>query len=893
MKDKGITKRDFLQTMGAGVPTVLALNPGLAAAQTVTGHPPAVTRKAEPIDCSNYFTASAADLGPREQAARLTRESQQDRLIRMPGGERGLRGLPFRLGPEDVNRKSWIVLRQNGEKWAAAQVEIPVDQAASFVCMAAFADWTTTASTAADPAWARGHHLADLTLAYEDGSEQRYPVRWGFEVNPPLVGFGEECYKAVPHRELVSSSLGDPLSNASLWGLLQTGVYPLDRSDPYHGSLWIAAFPSPHPNRKIRKIRFDARGEDLLFVCGLTVYKGAEHPLRLDRSRTYRFTLPEGQQGRRIDWDLDVDLGVVVKVYRLPTFDGESWLASPLAGLGESSEYLAGDRYLYAEVAAAPDAVVTLRNKQGGPAFLFDLSDVASGRETAPRPSQPRIEWIEPHNAWIRGRVLDASTERPTPVCLAFRASNGRYIPPYGHRAEINDGWFQDYGADVKRDGTSYAYVDGTFQVELPVGEVFVEVLKGFEYQPIRRKLRIEPNQRELSLEISRFSNLRAEKWASADTHVHFLSPSTAVLEGQAEDLNLIHLLAAQWGDLFTNVGDLTHRSLRSPDGEMIVHVGTENRQHLLGHLSLLGAQGDPVFPMSADGPGEGQIGMPLWSSLAEWAERSRRNDGLAVAVHFPLPIGELAADIALGKIDAVELMPRLVTEEFETLPFRDWYRYLNCGYRLPAVGGTDKMRASNAVGFNRTYTYLGDDEFSVQNWSKAVRRGNTFMSSGPLLLFKADGRAPGEEISFRAGGGRVAVEAHARCMAPIHRLEIVRNGEVVASQVEERGARELRLSETIEVSGPGWLAARCFSRFQSSGSRIAAHTSPVYITVPGRELFSAPVASYMLRLIDGADSWVRELATRPDPETLERMFRVLRDAKAAVEERLRRLATP
>jgi len=70
---------------------------------------------------------------------------------------------------------------------------------------------------------------------------------------------------------------------------------------------------------------------------------------------------------------------------------------------------------------------------------------------------------------------------------------------------------------------------------------------------------------------------------------------------------------------------------------------------------------------------------------------------------------------------------------------------------------------------------------------------------------------------------------------------------------------------------------------------RILAHTSPVYVTVPGQELFSSPVASYMLRLIDGADSWVRELATQPDPETLERVFRVLRDARGVVLDRLRK----
>jgi hypothetical protein len=192
-------------------------------------------------------------------------------------------------------------------------------------------------------------------------------------------------------------------------------------------------------------------------------------------------------------------------------------------------------------------------------------------------------------------------------------------------------------------------------------------------------------------------------------------------------------------------------------------------------------------------------------------------------------------------------------------------------------------------VGHHRTYAWLGGDEFSVENWSKAVRSGNTFMSSGPLLFFKADGRVPGEEIAFRSGGGRVEVEAHARCTKPLHRLDVVCNGKVVASQVEKRGARELRLQDKVSLAGPGWLAARCYSRVETLGSRVVAHTSPVYFTVPGKELFSAPVASYMLRLIDGAELWTRDLAIRPDPETMERLLRVFADAKAALQERLRR----
>jgi hypothetical protein len=120
------------------------------------------------------------------------------------------------------------------------------------------------------------------------------------------------------------------------------------------------------------------------------------------------------------------------------------------------------------------------------------------------------------------------------------------------------------------------------------------------------------------------------------------------------------------------------------------------------------------------------------------------------VSVHFPYPAGEQAADIVLGKFDAVELFPDF------GLRFLHWYRALNCGYRLPAVGGTGKMGAGTPVGGNRTYARLGGEPVNPANWARAVCNGNTFMTTGPLLLFEADGRAPGREIRWGQGGGSI-----------------------------------------------------------------------------------------------------------------------------------------
>jgi len=891
------TRRAFLQNIGVGVPTVkLMLSGGPLAAAGAQARPGEVaSAKFTPVDLSAHFTASPSDFGPREQAKRMGGASAQDGLLRTPAGKQNFRGIPFLLGPEGMQSKSWVTLSSRKDSWVAETVEIPVNQKAGSICLAQFCDWdpNETPPPEEDVQEKVGQHLADVVVVCEDGRQETLPIRRRYEVNSPTVEWGHLSFTSLAHVPDAPRPLTDSLRNAMGWGDLQTGL--MDNSFP-SPAVWICVLPSPHPDQIIKTLRFKAASEDPLVLCGLTLFQGQGNPLRYERLATYRITLPEpaGEEPNR--WKVDVDLGVVARTWFPSRFEPESWLAASDAGLGARAEQVPGNRYLFAELTASSAATLWLRDTKSGTAYAFDLGGAEAGKELEPRSSTPtpaRVEILEREKVWLHGQVVDRATQRPTAVRLAFRSKGGRYIPPYGHRTEINDGWFQDYGADVRVMDASFAYLDGTFQVELPVGEVFVEMTKGFEYAPVRRRLQIQPGQRELKLEIGRMANLRTQGWVTADTHVHFLSPTTALLEAGAEGLNLVNLLAAQWGDLFTNVGDITNEPLLSGDKETMVWVGTENRQHILGHIGMLGPKA-PVFPMSAAGPDESYLGDPLWNSIAHWADACRESGGLAVSVHFPYRTGEIAADVVLGKIDAVELWPQMPggaqPGHFNFLRFLDWYRYLNCGYRLPAVGGTDKMGAYMPVGTNRTYAYIGKEEFSFVNWAKAVRSGNTFVTSGPLLLFQADGHTPGQEITLRAGGGTVEVCASVQSFVPFHQLEVVLNGRVVASRQEASGTREMTLTEKIRVPGPGWIAARCSSQLGPVTSwefMVQAHTSPVYLAVPGQELFSPQTAAYMLALIDGSQAFVENLATRPDPERFAKVRKVFEDARAHLHHRM------
>jgi hypothetical protein len=108
---------------------------------------------------------------------------------------------------------------------------------------------------------------------------------------------------------------------------------------------------------------------------------------------------------------------------------------------------------------------------------------------------------------------------------------------------------------------------------------------------------------------------------------VHFLSTVGALREARAEGLNVVNLLLSQWGGLFTSTEEFTGAPLLSRDGRTIVWAAQENRQHLLGHLTLLGLK-QPIYPWCSDGPNEAELGGTLDTTLSTWADAAHAQGG-------------------------------------------------------------------------------------------------------------------------------------------------------------------------------------------------------------------------------------------------------------------------
>jgi hypothetical protein len=762
----------------------------------------------EPVDLSAACNAGADVLGHEASD--------------VPLGRVDLRGLPFLIGSEPPAKERCFLLP--GEP-----TPVGIGRNARRVIVA-----HRLLEPGAPAGHAAGQTVAEYVFHLAGGEVVTVPVRERFEIQVIPTEWGRLPFLAVSD----TSDYKMPRFAGS-WG--EAGIRLAEHGIGWPAAYYLWCWENPHPDRAVDRIEFVPRGPRFI-VAGITTSDVDEHPFVRTPARPVRLVPKDGRNGVL---DIDVDRGVATYPQPLPGDDDR-------AGWGATEAAAA-----YASITALPSATVAVRrgDDELGRVRWGDVE--RDGRADA---GQVSLELVESGRNWVHVTVVDDATGRPVPCRVHFRSAEGVPYQPHGHHNHVTQNlgsWHYDVGGDVRLGQRTYAYIDGTCQGWLPRGDVVVEVARGFEYEPLRQTVRIEPGQRELTLRIGRIADLASEGWWSGDSHVHFLSTLGAQLEQRGEDLRVVNLLQAQWGALFTNTEDFSGRPALVDGGGYVTYVGQENRQHALGHTVLWGLR-EPVMPWSSDGPDEAELGGALDATLSDWADRTHAQGGTVVAAHFPNPNGEPAVLVATGRADAVEMLAHTGDA------MREYYRYLNCGYRLPLVGGTDKMSSAVPVGLYRTYARL-DEEFSYEAWCRAVRSGRTFLSGGPLVTLSVDGREPGDTVEL-SGPGTVSVRAAVRSIFPLRSLEVVLNGEVVA-RAEANGGRHAEISQEVRIDRHSWVACRASGvddHLDEWFRRVFAHTSPVYVACGADWTMSDPEGlRYIRTIIEGARDYVRHTAVR------------------------------
>ncbi len=743
-----------------------------------------------------------------------------DGAAQVPLGRVSLRGLPFSIN--ERRDRCFVVPRE--------PVSVDIGQAARRVIVA---------HRLLEPGAPAGHAVGQTVARYafhlSGGSVVRVPIRERFEIQIVPPEWGREPFLAV-----TDTHDGNLPRFEGRWS--EAGMRLTEHGRGRARAFYLWCWENPYPDQVVERLTIEPAGPPFL-VAGVTLSNAAEHPFVRTAGRPVRLVSTGGDG----PLDLEVDRGVATYPQPLPGADDRP-------GWG-----VAGAQGAYASIAALPSATVVVRQ---GEETLGQVRWGDVERDGTASGERVRVELADPGRNWVHVRVVDDATGKTVPCRVHFRSPDGVPYQPHGHHNHVAQNlgsWHYDVGGDTRLGQQTYAYIDGTCQGWLPRGEVVVDVARGFEYAPLQETVRLEPGQRELTLRIKRMADMAGEGWWSGDSHVHFLSTAGAQLEQQGEDLNVVNLLQAQWGSLFTNTEDFTGRLNVIDGGGYVTYVGQENRQHSLGHMVLWGLH-EPVMPWSSDGPDEAELGGALDATLSDWADRTHAQGGTVVAAHFPHPNGEPAVLVATGRADAVEMLAQSEDALLE------YYRYLNCGYRLPLVGGTDKMSSAVPVGLYRTYAQLGDEELTYEGWCRAVRSGRTFLSGGPLLTLSVDGRGPGDTVRL-SGPGTVTVRATARSIFPLKSVELVRNGEVIAAE-PGNGGGTLTVSAELSLQGNAWIAARAFGadyHLDEWGRQVFAHTSPVYVAL-GRDEWSMADPdglSYIRTLVEGAREYVRHTAVR------------------------------
>jgi hypothetical protein len=483
----------------------------------------------------------------------------------------------------------------------------------------------------------------------------------------------------------------------------------------------------------------------------------------------------------------------------------------------------------------------------------------------------------------VQCKIVEGRSGQPMAARVRLTDARGNDIVPLGHPSELAPDAQQ---GDVRFQSKRFAYVDGNFSVDPNSLPLRYQVIKGYEF--VIAEGEISPSVLQdgaIAIPLSRWSSLADRGWYGGDNHIHHVSPKTCRLEMDAEDLDVANILTS---DFTLDQAEFEGGLNRFSSSRRLIYVNQEFRDNHLGHMCLLNLK-RLIEPVKTMQPHE----YPLHLRVCD---ETHTQGGYVSWAQFPSwPGVESPLDIAMEKLDGLEIlcvldprafpvfMQQVVPELEANHGLRLWYRYLNCGFRLAATAGTDKMTNFVTVGANRVFAHV-EGEFRYQNWINALKQGRTFVTNSPVMTFTVNGHDPGATLYLDSRKERVAqVHAVAESQIAYDRLEIVANGTVVA-QATPSGTRhlaEIHLEHKVERSC--WIAARVCEDmdgyrkrgvdFQDvhvpRGTRLSdyygtrrpetvfAHSSPVYLIRDGAPIRNSEDAEYFVRYLNNAIHWL------------------------------------
>ncbi len=510
--------------------------------------------------------------------------------------------------------------------------------------------------------------------------------------------------------------------------------------------------------------------------------------------------------------------------------------------------------------------------------------------------------YLRPHTS-LYVRIHDGA--HPQFARISVTDEEGRFYPPAGEWVHGDDG----FDRAERRFEAHYFYShEKTFiALDVPVGKIVIEVMKGFENHLERRTIDALAGEQadvELQLTPMDWRKVTNGHWASGDLHVHMnyggeYKNDPAHLQDQAEGegLAVVNNLIVNKEQRFPDIAYAVPQLNSISGPEVTVIHGQEFHTSYWGHRGLLDMREHILLPGYAGYPNTAAAS--LYPMNADVYDMAHAQGALVGAVHpfdeVPDPFAnppqritdELPVDVASGKIDYMEIVG--FSDHRSTAAV--WYRLLNLGYRIPAGGGTDAMANYSSlrgpVGMNRVYAWVSEWPLDAATWLQALKKGRTFATNGPLIEFTLAGRKIGDELKFDGAQAAVPFTAKLRSIVPVDHFEVVCNGRVVET-LKLAGARDSAdITGTLPLKESGWCVLRASSdnaEYPVLDNYVYATTSPVYVTISGKAPRSPEDAKYFAAWIDRTIDTTSQYPDWNSPAEKEYVLKRLAEAKTIYE---------
>jgi len=452
----------------------------------------------------------------------------------------------------------------------------------------------------------------------------------------------------------------------------------------------------------------------------------------------------------------------------------------------------------------------------------------------------------------------------PTAARLSVTGADGHPVVP-------NDGPVYFDGES----GVHYFYSNGEIDLEVPPGALTVTAVNGLMTKADRQTIDLGADSAAMiELSIGEVWDATADGYASADYHFHInydgpykMVPNDVKPLLDGENLTVGAPLLA---NLHTRLMDraFAGQQVVSEKGN-ILRMGQEVRSHFHGHLGLVGIKDEyrpwhwgprTVYPRLAGvdrSNGEVMTATAKTAGLVTYMHPVATNlDPFAEGNLGSIPL-EFVSDAILSETLGLEIVCAW-TDEMGTSEL--WYRLLNIGKPVVAMAGTDSFAAFHrtpAAGSARVYADMGDEKPTWDNVLEKTKRGESFVTNAPALLFTIDGETkPGGLVQTGSHNWSIDLTS----ALAVDTVEVVVNGEVVWQSEGIKDGEAKTYTGTVDLPEGGWIAARAHGgkmAWPGMDSYPFAHTSPIWIDHVGSTDSAAKAAATtdLLNALDSARS--------------------------------------